>query len=100
MVVEAYNWNIRWNSGRGLASFGFIFLGLAALAFRQTNIFWVAVFLGGLQVVRTVRQSSKTCESAGINDIAKKGLQNELYDPFVSDATIAGTLCVSVGAER
>lgn len=30
--------------------------GLTSLASRQTNIFWVAVFLGGLQAVHTVNQ--------------------------------------------
>ena len=29
--------------------------GLVALSTRQTNVFWVAVFLGGLQVVRSVK---------------------------------------------
>ncbi len=29
-------------------------LGMAALTLRQTNIFWVAVFLGGLELVRTI----------------------------------------------
>lgn len=90
VVVEAYNWDLKRVSGVRFASLGFLALGLAALAFRQTNIFWVAVFLGGLQVVRTLRQSSKACESSSLVDIGKKGLQNELYDPFVSTASIAG----------
>ncbi|KAL8785685.1 MAG: hypothetical protein Q9213_003244 [Squamulea squamosa] len=30
--------------------------GIAALFFRQTNIFWVAIYLGGLQAVRTLRK--------------------------------------------
>lgn len=28
--------------------------GLVALTMRQTNIFWVAIFLGGLEAVKTV----------------------------------------------
>lgn len=97
VVVEAYNWQIRRNTGKRLASLGLLVLGLVALAFRQTNIFWAAAFLGGLQVVRTVRQASNPCESTDIVDIVKKGLQNELYDPFVSSASVAGKLGVSVG---
>lgn len=31
--------------------------GLLALIMRQTNIFWVAVFLGGLEAVRTVAKN-------------------------------------------
>ena len=33
--------------------------GIVALATRQTNIFWVAIFLGGLQVVQTVNLASR-----------------------------------------
>jgi alpha-1,2-glucosyltransferase len=33
--------------------------GLAALATRQTNIFWVAIFLGGLQAVQTINIATK-----------------------------------------
>lgn len=34
--------------------------GLVALATRQTNIFWVAIFLGGLQVVQTVNSATRS----------------------------------------
>ena len=36
---------------------GVVVAGLASLAFRQTNVFWVAIYLGGLQLqrVRTYR---------------------------------------------
>lgn len=90
VVIEAYNWDLKRNSENRFASVGFLALGLAALAFRQTNVFWVAVFLGGLQAVRMLRQSSNACESFGTLEIWKKGLQNELYDPFVSTASAAG----------
>ncbi|KAK2626349.1 hypothetical protein QTJ16_004611 [Diplocarpon rosae] len=40
------------NSGEGLA---WLYLtGAVALWIRQTNIFWVAVFMGGLELVRTI----------------------------------------------
>ena len=29
--------------------------GIVALTMRQTNIFWVAIFMGGLEIVRTIR---------------------------------------------
>ncbi|XXG99460.1 hypothetical protein Hte_005799 [Hypoxylon texense] len=32
-----------------------IFLGLLALCMRQTNIFWVVVYMGGLEVVRSIK---------------------------------------------
>lgn len=93
LVVEAYNWELKratTKSSASRSSLIFIGFGLLALVFRQTNIFWVSVFFGGLQVVRTLRQSSTACSSSGLADIASKGLQNELYDPFVSEASIAG----------
>ncbi|RAK99165.1 phospholipase D/nuclease [Aspergillus ibericus CBS 121593] len=91
VVIEAYNWDLKRSQGAfaPLQTLVFIVLGLVALAFRQTNIFWVAIFLGGLQVVRRLRLSSKRCESSGFADVAKAGWMNELYDPFVSEATIA-----------
>lgn len=97
LVVEAYNWELKratTKSSASRSSLIFIGFGLLALVFRQTNIFWVSVFFGGLQVVRTLRQSSNACSSSGLADIASKGLQNELYDPFVSEASIAGEHCL------
>jgi alpha-1,2-glucosyltransferase len=96
VVVEAYNWDLKRASAGGsgfLQTLGFLAFGLAALVCRQTNIFWVSVFLGGLQVVRKVRTSSSTCSSSKVSKIVKQGLQqNELYDPLVSEATLAGEL--------
>ncbi|KAJ5569656.1 Dol-P-Glc:Glc(2)Man(9)GlcNAc(2)-PP-Dol alpha-1-2-glucosyltransferase [Penicillium hispanicum] len=91
VVVEAYNWDLKRASRSGyafLSTLGFLVFGLAALVCRQTNIFWVSVFLGGLQVVRKIRQSSKLCEPSGYSSIVKCGLQNELYDPLVSQASL------------
>ena len=98
VVVEAYNWEIKRTSGKKFdfrLSLVFLVSGLAALAFRQTNIFWVSVFFGGLQVVRTLRFSCSVIDSSGFVDVAKKGFQNEFYDPYVSEASIAGEqLCL------
>lgn len=94
VVIEAYNWDLRRSTPNAFPgqSVVFILLGVAALAFRQTNIFWVAVFFGGLQVIRTLRRSSKTCQSSNAADIVKGGFKNELYDPQVSEASLAGGL--------
>lgn len=92
-VVEAYNWSLKWSSENGysvLNMLGFLAFGLAALVCRQTNIFWVSVFLGGLQVVRQIRSSAKTCESSDFSAIVKRGFQNEVYDPYVSEAFLEG----------
>lgn len=98
VVVEAYNWDLKRVSSKGIAAVEtlmFLLVGLAALAFRQTNIFWVSVFMGGLQVVRSLRGSTKMCESSSFAGIAKGGLQNQLYDPPVSEASFAGAYICS-----
>lgn len=103
VVVEAYNWDLKRSAEKGYAvlqTLVFVFVGLAALVCRQTNIFWVSVFLGGLQVVRKIRQSSKTCEESGLSDIVARGLQNEVYDPLVSEASLTGkSICSFVKNE-
>jgi hypothetical protein len=76
--------------GSALETLVFVGFGVAALAFRQTNIFWVSVFFGGLQVVRRLRRATKTCSSAALADIVQAGSKNELYDPLVLDASLAG----------
>lgn len=48
--------------------------GILALAARQTNIFWVAVFLGGLQVVESVKT------------------QTRIHDPPIANAYFEGEL--------
>jgi alpha-1,2-glucosyltransferase len=92
VVIEAYNWDLKRSASVASTgqTFVFILLGVAALAFRQTNIFWVSIFFGGLQVIRTLRKSSKICQSPKAADIVKGGFKNELYDPLVSEASMAG----------
>jgi alpha-1,2-glucosyltransferase len=48
--------------------------GLVALVSRQTNIFWVSVYLGGLQLVRSVKRSSR------------------IHDPPISEAFLEGKM--------
>ena len=104
VVVEAYIWDIRRSDANGsektsvdalrahasLQSLAFLVVGLIALVFRQTNIFWVSVFMGGLQVVRTVRQNTKPCTSTNFSEIPLKSFQGELYDPLVEEASFSG----------
>lgn len=93
VVVEAYNWDLKRVGGRSsviLSTLGFLVFGLVALVCRQTNIFWVSAFLGGLQVVRTIRKSSKITESSEIPAIFEGALRGEIYDPPVSTASLPG----------
>lgn len=93
-VVEAYNWDLKRSRESGSATWKtsvFVIVGLVALVCRQTNIFWVAVFLGGLQVVRILHKVSRPSTAVTFADVAAKGFQNnELYDPLVADASIEG----------
>ncbi|KAL4797069.1 DIE2/ALG10 family-domain-containing protein [Aspergillus venezuelensis] len=91
VVIEAYNWDLSRSRKRSapLETLVFLVLGVGALVFRQTNIFWVAVFLGGLQVVRKIRRLTNDCVFNDVAEIVKAGSKNELYDPFVLDASLA-----------
>lgn len=92
LVIEAYNWDLRRTRSRTapLETIAFLAFGIVALAFRQTNIFWVSVFFGGLQVVRKLRRVTNTCESTDVAGIVRAGSKNELYDPIVLDASFSG----------
>ena len=48
-------WSASLQSNKALFQSLHVLAGLLSLATRQTNIFWVAVFLGGLQVVESVK---------------------------------------------
>ncbi|KAJ6136818.1 CAZyme family GT59 [Penicillium chrysogenum] len=93
VVVEAYNWDLKRDteghqqgdfgkdkkeglSNGILETLGFLAFALAALVFRQTNIFWVSVFL--------------------VSTIVKQGLQNEVYDPLVSEASLEDYLKTAI----
>ncbi|KPI41219.1 Dol-P-Glc:Glc(2)Man(9)GlcNAc(2)-PP-Dol alpha-1,2-glucosyltransferase [Cyphellophora attinorum] len=67
--VSAHGW------GKVLCKAMHVCFGLVSLATRQTNIFWVAVFLGGLQVIETLN------EQVG---------ENEVHDPAISEAYFEG----------
>lgn len=69
-------------------------IGLASLFFRQTNIFWVSIFLGGLEVSRTLflgRPGVEFPERATVSDVIVGSWQHScIYDPLISQAWIEG----------
>ncbi|EER42599.1 alpha-1,2 glucosyltransferase [Histoplasma capsulatum H143] len=78
----------------------FLILGLLALMFRQTNIFWVAVFLGGLQAVSTLHSMTSDCQSTDVVRIVRGSWElHQLYDPPVNEASLEDYLktLVSLG---
>ena len=71
-----------------------IFAGLSSLLFRQTNVFWVAIFLGGLELVRTLPRGRPDVEfprRISYHDVILGSWNHVcLYDPLVSEACIEG----------
>lgn len=72
----------------------FVFVGLCTLLFRQTNIFWVSVFLGGLKVCRSLptgRPGIEFPEVPNILDVVEGSWQHaSIYNPLVSQAGFEG----------
>lgn len=82
--------------------------GVIALFFRQTNIFWVAVFPAGLGVVSSLRQSAQKAtyiQNVGFWEMCEASwYESALYDPSVEEAwiedymkTIVSIVFVAVG---
>lgn len=73
---------------------------LVSLVFRQTNIFWVAVFLGGLEVCRTLRKGRSGIEfpaKATFSDVISGSWRHScVYDPEIHSAHFEGpTFCLA-----
>lgn len=72
-----------------------VLVGLASLSFRQTNIFWVSVFLGGLEVIRTLpkgRPGVEFPERPSFSDVLAGSWQHACtYDPLISRACFEGS---------
>lgn len=72
---------------------------LVALFFRQTNIFWVAIFPAALELVRTVKgQQGKVpagTEGSSYQDIFTSSWNcRKIYDPAIGDAYFEGQCSV------
>ena len=68
--------------------------GLLSLLFRQTNIFWVSVFLGGLELCRTIptgRPGIDFPNQPTFHDIIEGSWRHaSAYDPTISQACFEG----------
>jgi alpha-1,2-glucosyltransferase len=74
--------------------------GIFALTMRQTNIFWVAVYMGGLEVVRTLKDiqpapnelpDTKTWKELAIATFNRYA-RGEIHDVSLKDAEVYGIL--------
>jgi alpha-1,2-glucosyltransferase len=93
-VLAAYVFHLRclghdrpWRRVDAVAVF---FLGLAALLMRQTNIFWVAVYLAGQSAVHDVKFTPR--ENSGLSKDSPDA-SGAIYDPPTSEAYFEGTNC-------
>lgn len=72
------------------------FIGILALCFRQTNIFWVAVFPAILAVVDALKKDGTIASDVKATDILKKSWsEGRIYDAPVNNAAIADYVLLS-----
>ncbi|KAL1862797.1 glucosyltransferase [Diaporthe australafricana] len=82
-----------------------VFLGVAALFMRQTNVFWVVVFMGGLEaveaakVVPAVRPQSPSHGRlwANIQCYAQRSSLGDIYDPALDQASLDDVFYCALG---
>ncbi|OCL03596.1 glycosyltransferase family 59 protein [Glonium stellatum] len=79
-----------------------VFIGIAALFFRQTNIFWVAIFPAGLAVINALRNDQDRQHPTKVQDLSKiinESWQNSvLYDCPVENAGLEDCFAVVISA--
>jgi alpha-1,2-glucosyltransferase len=87
-------------TGDAFDSIATIFLGIVALFFRQTNIFWVAVFPAGLTVIEALKVneplSGGQAEKGTLEILQESWSQSIIYDCPVEDAGVEGMLCLAI----
>ena len=69
--------------------------GISALWMRQTNIFWVAIFLAGLDAVHYVKRANRPPSDGSVDFPALSGA---IYDPLVGEAYLEGMITRLYGA--
>jgi alpha-1,2-glucosyltransferase len=98
IVIKAYEHFLqeRWappKSTRGIITY---LIGVMALLIRQTNIFWVAVFMGGLELARTfqkktlVQGSEDSPQNSPFNDFVMSCYRGAFHDPRLEQADAFG----------
>ena len=72
--------------------------GMSSLILRQTNIFWTAVYLAGLEVLRRMKratESVKLRKEAGFLEVVMSSWKHGcFYDPLIQDAWFEGSFIV------
>jgi alpha-1,2-glucosyltransferase len=77
-----------------------VILGVAALLFRQTNIFWVAVFPAGLAIIDALKADAlppKSPKGRAFGDIIQDSWDNgAVHDCSVQDAELQGISTIRI----
>jgi alpha-1,2-glucosyltransferase len=88
--------------GTFLGNITAVIMGIIALMFRQTNIFWVAIFPAGLAVIDALKRSAHPSKSVGektFGSIVQRSWHNgTVYDCSVKDAFLEGTSMTHISA--
>jgi alpha-1,2-glucosyltransferase len=106
-VVEVYRWYVYLDNDQGQGDYlllglstgarsaickaAIFSIGLFAMLVRQTNVFWVAVFLGGLQAVKTLSSPTSATPAVAGSNAKVSANRDIIYDPQMHDAAINGT---------
>jgi alpha-1,2-glucosyltransferase len=80
-----------------------VFFGVIALLFRQTNIFWVAVFPAGLAIADALKRDapSTISDKADPMSAIKTAWQDGIvYDCSIQDAELQGIICYAYSLEQ
>jgi alpha-1,2-glucosyltransferase len=94
VVLKMYRHFLQKRSGLWLYVTGFV-----ALTMRQTNVFWTAVFLGGLEVVRTLKsievkkdeREAPRCFKGVLKAAFHRYERGEIHDISLKGAEVEGT---------
>lgn len=67
--------------------------GLVSLSFRQTNVFWVALYLGALELERQLRKVPSSDKCMTVMDAVKASWESgDVFDPLIDKAKFEGNL--------
>ena len=89
-----------------------VVLGIATLFMRQTNVFWVVVYMGGLEVVHVVKSLKPSPVPAGgmpkwdwsvmarLNNYTQRASVGDVHDPALNISWPDGNTFDSYGFER
>jgi alpha-1,2-glucosyltransferase len=96
LVLMSYDTLLR-HRGSALDRVKTVVIGLAALSFRQTNIFWVAIYPAGITLVNELKRVEAPPTNPGTKDVSSvlksSWDHGTIYDCSIEEATPQGMFC-------